>query len=204
VAFSPEGSRIAVASADKLAWVIETDGGDKRKLEGHQGSVMTVAFSHDGRRVASGSWDKTVVVWNPVTGSAVSNPMRHGGPLWYAVAFSGDGRSIVAGCDDHTVRVWDIETAKPIGPMLRHEAALRSAAFMENDSQVITGTSAGTVRIWDVSRSPLGADAERIELWLQVSTGLKLDDAGGIRPLDPESWQERRKLLEEQGGPPEA
>jgi WD40 repeat protein len=102
------------------------------------------------------------------------------------------------------VRIWDIETAKPIGPKLRHEAALRTAAFVENDSQIMTGTSAGTVRIWDVSRSPLRGNVERIELWLQVSTGMELDDAGEIHPLDPESWHERKKLLEEQGGPPEA
>ena len=205
VAFSPDGSRIAVANADKMAWVIGTAVGDlPLKLVGHHGSVTTVAFSNDNKYVATGSWDKTVIVWDAETGKPVSKPMRHGGPFWYAVSFSGDGKTLVAGCDDHTARIWDIETAKPIGPMLPHDAALRTAAFTENDSQIITGTSAGTTYTWDVSRSPLQGDIEQIELWLHVSTGMELDGDGEVRPLLPETWQQRRKRLVELGGTPGA
>jgi WD40 repeat protein/serine/threonine protein kinase len=202
VAFSPDGSRIAVANADKLAWVVGTADGDvPRKLAGHHGSVMTVAF-YGNEYVATGSWDKTIIVWNAETGKPVSKPMRHGGPFWYAVSFSSDGKTLVAGCDDHTARIWDIETSKPIGPMLPHDAALRAAAFTENDSQIITGTSAGTTYNWDVSRIPMKGDVERIELWLQVSTGMELDADGEVRPLDPDTWQQRRKLLDDLGGGP--
>ena len=203
VAFSPDGLRIAVANADKLAWVVETAGGDMpRKLEGHHGSVTTVAFSPDSKRVATGSWDKTVVIWDAETGLPVSKPMRHGGPFWYAVAFSNDGRTIVAGCDDRTARIWDIATARPIGPRLPHDAALRTAVFTKDDSQIITGTSAGTTYNWDVSRSPLEADVQTIALWLQVSTGMELSADGEVRPLDPETWQHRRKSLHNLGGTP--
>jgi WD40 repeat protein len=203
VAFSPDGSRIGIASSDKFAWVVGTEVRDApRKLAGHHGSVMTLAFSHDSKLVATGSWDKTVVVWDAATGSAVSKPMRHGGPFWYAVAFSRDGETLVAGCDDHTVRVWDIATSKPVGPMLPHDAALRTAAFTETDSQIITGTSSGTTYIWDVSRSPLEGDVEWIALWLQVNTGMELRDDGEVRPLSPERWQQRRKALDAFGGTP--
>ena len=195
-AINSDGSRVAVATADKLAWVIGTAVDEvPRKLEGHHGSVMTVAFSHDGKYIATGSWDKTVIVWDAASGQAVSKPMRHGGPFWYAVGFSQDGRTIVAGCDDHTARVWDIETARPIGPRFPHGAALRTAAFADNDTRVITGTSNRTTRIWDVSRAPLEGDVESIELWLQVSTGMELDASGEVRALDPETWQQRRKRL---------
>jgi WD40 repeat protein len=205
LAYSPDGSRIAVASSDKLAWIVGTDvgaGARKLKLKGHRGSVMTVAFSPDGKQVATGSFDNTVIVWDAQTGRALTKPMRHGGPFWYAVAFSGDGQTVVAGCEDHTVRIWDVATARPIGPMLRHDAALRAAAFTKNDSQIITGTSAGTTYIWDVSRPPLKADVEWIALWLQVSTGMELGDDGEVRPLSPETWQQRRKALYELGGTP--
>jgi len=86
--------------------------------------------------------------------------------------------------------------------MLPHDAALRTAAFTENDSQVITGTSAGTTYNWDISRSPLEADVAWIALWLQVSTGMELDADGEVRPLDSESWQQRRKRLHDLGGTP--
>jgi WD40 repeat protein/serine/threonine protein kinase len=196
VAFSPDGSRIAVANADKLAWIVGTALGDvPQKLEGHHGLVTTVAFSPDGKRVVTGSWDKTVVIWDAETGLPVSKPMRHGGPFWYAVSFSGDGRTVVAGCDDRNVRIWDIATARPIGPLLPHDAALRAAVFTQDDSQIITGTSTGATYNWDVSRSPLEGDVGTIVLWLQVSTGMELRTDGEVRPLEPESWEQRRRRL---------
>jgi WD40 repeat protein len=153
IAISPDGSRIAIASADKRAWIIGMRLREApRELKGHTGSVKTVAFSGDSKLVATGSWDKSVIVWDAGTGRQVASPMQHDGPFWSAVAFSTDRRSIVAGCDDHTVRIWDIETARPIGPKLPHEAALRTAVFTDDDSQIITGTLAGTIRRWDVSR----------------------------------------------------
>ncbi len=196
LAFSPDGSRIAVGSGDKLARVIRTDDWSvTRKFEGHFGSVMTFAFSPDGRRLATGSFDNTVIVWDVETGLPISKPMRHGGPFWYAVSFSKDGRTVVTGCDDATSRIWDIATSKPIGPRLPHDAALRTAVFAENDRQIITGTSIGTTYSWNVTRSPLEWDVERIVLSLQVDTGMELFADGEIRPLSPEVWRERRKRL---------
>jgi WD40 repeat protein len=156
---------------------------------------MTVAFSPDGRRVATGSFDNTVIVWDAETGLSISKPMRHRGPFWYAVTFSNDGRTVVTGCDDATARIWDVFTSKPIGPMLPHDAALRTAVFAENDRQIITGTSLGTTYRWNVSRSPLESEVARIVLALQVNTGMELVADGEIHPLSSETWQERRKRL---------
>jgi eukaryotic-like serine/threonine-protein kinase len=200
-AFSPDGSRIAIASSDKLAWIVETDGRElPRKLAGHLGSVMTVAFSADGQQLVTGSFDNTLLIWSTQTGLPKSKPMRHRGPFWYAVAFSEDGKTVVAGCDDYTARVWDVATARPVGPSLLHNAALRTAAFTEGDSRIITGTSIGTTCLWDVLRTPLQAEVERITLWLQVRTGMELGTDGELRPLDPESWRQRRQRLGDFGG----
>jgi WD40 repeat protein len=188
---------VAVAASDKLAWVIGTDDSNVvRRLAGHHGSVMTVAFSPDGRRIVTGGFDNTVIAWDVATGLPLSRPMRHRGPFWYAVAFSSDGQTVVTGCDDATSRIWDIATSRPIGPMLPHDAALRTAVFADNDSQIITGTSVGTTYIWDVSRKPLESDVERITLWLQVSTGMELGADGEIHPLDPQTWRQRSKRLD--------
>jgi WD40 repeat protein len=204
LAFSPDGSRIAVGAGDKLVRIIETsDWSVTQKLEGHHGSVMTVAFSPEGRRVVTGSFDNTVIVWDAETGLPISKPMRHRGPFWYAVSFSKDGRTVVTGCDDATSRLWDIVTSKPIGPMLPHDAALRTAVFAENDRQIITGTSIGTTYSWNVSRSPLESDVEQIVLSLQVSTGMELVAGGEIRPLDPETWRQRSKRLAALGATPQ-
>ena len=205
VAFNPQDSSLAIiGGGDKRARLVNVlTGKVSHSLVGHEGRVMVVEFSPDGRRVLTGSFDNTVRIWDVETGRRVSQPMRHQGPLWYYSAFSPDGSAIVTGCDDGTARLWDVATAKPIGPKLKHQAALRTAAFWAGGSEIVTGTAAGTTRFWDVSSSPIEGDLERIKVWLQVVTGMELEsESGEIRVLDTQTWQRRRALLRELGGPP--
>ena len=74
-----------------------------------------MAFSPDGKRIASGSGDKTVRVWDAATGQPVGQPLTGHTDGVTSVAFSPDGKRIVSGSDDKTVRVWDAATGQPIG-----------------------------------------------------------------------------------------
>ena len=77
--------------------------------------MLSVAFSPDGKRIVSGSDDKTVRVWDAATGQPIGAPLTgHTGAV-NSVAFSPDGKRIVSGSDDKTVRVWDAATGQPIG-----------------------------------------------------------------------------------------
>jgi hypothetical protein len=76
-------------------------------LSGHSSfHIFSAAFSPDGRRIVSGSMDKTVKVWNAETGALIRTLSGHTGGVKSA-AFSPDGRRIVSGADDQTVKVWD-------------------------------------------------------------------------------------------------
>ena len=75
-------------------------------LQGHTDRVCSVAFSPDGRRIVSGSDDKTVKVWDAVTGQEILTLQGHTGGV-HRVAFSPDGRRIVSGGLDGTAKVWD-------------------------------------------------------------------------------------------------
>ena len=80
--------------------------------------VLSVAFSQDGRRIVSGSEDKTIRVWDAETGKVVLGPLEGHTSLVKSVAFSQDGKLIVSGSKDHSIRVWDAETGKVVsGPL---------------------------------------------------------------------------------------
>ncbi len=84
-------------------------GSELQRIEGHQGSVIAVAITPDGRRVVSGSDDKTLKVWDLETGRQERTLEGHQHSV-YAVAITPDGRRVVSGSADKTLKVWDLET----------------------------------------------------------------------------------------------
>ena len=79
--------------------------------EGHAGFVVSVAFSSDGRRLASASHIRTVKVWDAETGQETLTLKGHDGPV-RMVAFSPDGKRLASAGQDRTVKVWDAETGR--------------------------------------------------------------------------------------------
>ncbi|KIM20971.1 hypothetical protein M408DRAFT_305789 [Serendipita vermifera MAFF 305830] len=119
-------------------------------LLGHTDWVTRVAFSPDGRRIVSGSRDRTVRVWDAETGDVVSGPFEGFFGCVSSVAFSPDGRRIVSGSRDRTVRVWDAETGDVVsGPFEGHTDYVRSVAFSPDGQRIVSGSGDMTVRVWD-------------------------------------------------------
>jgi WD40 repeat protein len=83
---------------------------------------------------------------------------------------------------------------------MTHQGGVRAVAFSPDGKTVLTGSSDKTARLWDVSELP--DNQERISTWVEVITGLGLDEFGSVNVLDNATWLERRKKLEAQGGPP--
>jgi WD40 repeat protein len=198
VAFSPDGRWLATGSDDGTArvWDLSTladlfqDGGldaaqpteelviESVVLLGHEDRVTSVTFSPDGRWLATGSWDQTILLWDvlavPESGSqgggSAAKPRilrGHEGPIT-SVAWSPDGRWLASGGGgwETTARLWDLSTLAPDGteafniaqlPQARvlrgHTAAISSVAFSPDGRWLATGSLDDTARLWDLLAS---------------------------------------------------
>jgi hypothetical protein len=117
-------------------------------LEGHTSWVMSVAFSFDGLRIVSGSDDRTVRIWDAVSGAVLHTLEGHTSSV-SSVAFSSDGSRIVSGSVDKTVRIWDAVSGAVLHTLEGHTSSVSSVAFSSDGSRIVSGSVDKTVRIWD-------------------------------------------------------
>jgi WD40 repeat protein len=117
-------------------------------LYGHTEMVSGVAYSPDGARLASGSSDKTVKVWDARTGQELLTLNGHTSAVW-RVAYSPDGARLASGSGDKTVRVWDAHTGQELHTLQGHTSAVLSVAFSPDGARLASGSWDKTVKVWD-------------------------------------------------------
>jgi WD40 repeat protein/serine/threonine protein kinase len=193
--FSPDGNRIVTAGQDGKAIVWQrgavgsqlsaigqnqtngrpADGrqptADSRvftpltEFTGHNGAVYSARFSPNGKRVATGGYDKLVLVWNPDevkpidigkrldgqpdTNQSVVRLAGHDGPV-RSVAFSPNGKLALSGGEDNTIRVWDLATGESVKALRGHGSSVRSCVFSPDGQLVLSGGDDESVRVWNV------------------------------------------------------
>ena len=128
-------------------------------LQGHTELVWSVACSPDGRHIISGSYDRTVRIWDAGTGIAVGDPLKGHTDAVRSVAYSPDGRHIVSGSSDRTIRIWDAKAGAVVGSSLEGYAGqVKSFACSSDRQHIVSGSYDRTIHVWDpLPYAPIGS-----------------------------------------------
>ena len=122
----------------------------KATLEGHTDIVWSVAFSPNGKMLASASWDQSVRLWNVNTGRLLHTLTGHTNEVM-SVAFSPDGNTLASGSWDGTIRLWNPRNGKLKRTLTEHAGGVASVAFSPDSNTLASGNADRTIRLWNTT-----------------------------------------------------
>lgn len=146
LSFSPDEQTLAAGCSDGKIQLWRSQK-PAVTLNGHSGPVRSLVFSSDGK-LASGSEDKTVRVWDGTTGQQLWVTDAHKDGI-LAVAFSSDAKKLASASKDKTVKLWDVGTAQKLVELIGHKFEVSAVAFSPDGKTVATGGEDKTIKLWD-------------------------------------------------------
>jgi WD40 repeat protein len=116
-------------------------------LPGHEGSVLSVAWSPDGQQLASGASGGAIIVWDANSGEQIAILRGHTANVW-DLAWSPNGGQLASASNDETARLWDVTTGEPIAILTGHAGAVRAVTWSPDGRRLASaGMLDHTIRI---------------------------------------------------------
>ncbi|PWB68381.1 hypothetical protein C3F09_11780 [candidate division GN15 bacterium] len=161
LAFSPDSRFLAYGAADGFAgaegriglWNIEADTLE-RTLFGHSGGCWSIDFQESTGRLVSGSFDRTVRIWDPSTGAEITTLSGHTAQV-LSVDFNPTQNLIASSGVDYTVRIWNSETGSCVCVLRGHSGNVGYVKFSPDGTKLASSADDGTVRMWNFADSSL-------------------------------------------------
>ncbi|KAL2887439.1 Vegetative incompatibility protein HET-E-1 [Ceratocystis lukuohia] len=119
-------------------------------FQGHRYIVTSVVFSTDGQRLASGSFDNTVKIWDATSGACLHTLEGHDLEVT-SLVFSSDGQRLASGSWDKTVKIWDASSGTCLQTLVGHSLRVESVVFSNDGQRLVSGSADKTVKIWDAA-----------------------------------------------------
>ncbi len=122
---------------------------EQNRLEGHRDSVNSVAFSPDGKTLASASTDNTIKLWNLDTGKEITTLSGHSDRV-NSVAFSPNGKTLASASTDKMIKLWNLDTGEEITTLSGHRDSVNSVAFSPNGKTLASASPDKMIKSWNL------------------------------------------------------
>ncbi|ROT67348.1 hypothetical protein C7M84_014583 [Penaeus vannamei] len=146
---SLDNTHLAVGYSDGSVVLFDIRTGTSLKFAGHRGAVTTLAWDDQGMRVASGSQDGEIVVWDVVSERGIVRLKGHQGKIT-RLRFLKDRSIVVSSCRDSFIKFWDLDTNHCFRTLTGHRAEVWDFVLLKNDTRLISGSSDAELRVWSL------------------------------------------------------
>lgn len=157
IAFSSDGKTLVTVTDSGIRLWDTASWKEVRVLKGHEGPVTTVAFTRDGKMLATGGADKTVRLWDVATWQEKHTLTGHADRL-LSLVFSPDGKQLLTGSADRTAKLWDLAERRAIRTLEDHGGPVYGVAFSPDGKSIAT-VSGNAVSVWFQPSPAFGAGA---------------------------------------------